>query len=80
MEDPTLLDDDIVRHLKKFKVNYQIKQGEGDIYLCLACAFREMWDYPIVAQGQSLNSESEAKMEASLNLIHSLQVLGHSCE
>lgn len=60
-------------------MQFDYLQGEQDVYMCLARASGGVLDVPIVAQGMSMDSESEAKTEAVLNLIHSLEALGHSC-
>ena len=59
-------------------MRFDCRQGEQDVYLCLARASQGRLELPMAAQGMSMESESAAKRDAALNLIHSLELLGYS--
>ena len=75
--DPTL-DSDLFGTLIMYTPHFELRRGVDDQWLCLAIAqsgYRK--GEPAVASYGVGDSESAAKREAGLNLIHSLQALGY---
>lgn len=75
--DPTL-DSDLFDTLIMYTPHFELRQGTNDQWLCLAIAQSGCRDgEPAVASHGVGDSESTAKREAGLNLIHNLQGLGY---